>query len=150
MRLMGGRSHDLPGPLAAALPRYPRASGHGPSGRWQGVGRSTTRERGAALAIALGLALVSATAVYTMLLLATAQAGQARFYRQRLQVGYASAEAALVWAQERLRVDPTYCGDPDPPVINGVQVDVRVFDAGSTTACTPGVGQKTIMAHIES
>jgi Tfp pilus assembly protein PilX len=108
-----------------------------------------SREEGAALAVALGLALVSAIAVYTVMLLATAQAGQSRFYRQRLQIGYASAEAALVWAQERLRVEPTYCGDPDPPAINGVTVDVRVFDAGSTTVCTPGTGQKTITAHIE-
>ena len=107
------------------------------------------QERGAVLVMTLGLALVSVLAVYTMLFLATAQAGQTRFYRQRLQVGYASAEAALVWAQARLQADPSYCGTPDPPPINGVTVDVQVFNVGSTTVCTPGVGQKRLVAHIQ-
>ncbi|MBI4323625.1 MAG: hypothetical protein HY596_05060, partial [Candidatus Omnitrophica bacterium] len=48
----------------------------------------------------------------------------------RLKAQYA-AEAGLVWAMQRLWQDQAYCGAPDPPVINGLNVDVTVTSCGA-------------------
>ena len=88
-------------------------------------------KRGAVLAVVVGVAIVAAIAAYAILLMVLAQGRHARFYRERLRARYA-AEAGIVWAQQRLWRDPTYCGSPGPPAIEGLAVTVTISD------CTAG------------
>ena len=48
----------------------------------------------------------------------------------RLKAQYA-AEAGLVWAMQRLWRDQAYCGNPDPPAMNGYSVDMTVSNCGA-------------------
>jgi Tfp pilus assembly protein PilX len=89
-----------------------------------------TQERGAALTITIMIALITAIALYAILMMASSQARQAAFTASRLRARYA-AEIGLVWAQQRLRDNPAYCGDPDPPVVGGVAIDVVMTDCGT-------------------
>ena len=86
------------------------------------------RERGAALTMAVLAALMSAIAVYTVMVLALSQARQARFFKERLLARNA-ADAGVVWAQQRLFSSPNpdtvefLSGNVDF-TLNGVDVDV--------------------------
>ena len=93
-------------------------------------------QRGAALGLVMVMAIVIATAIYGLLMMATSHARQAAFSSAALRARYAS-DAGMVWAYERLREDPTYCagvgdaGDLDPPPIGGLAVDVVITDCGT-------------------
>ena len=83
-------------------------------------------------------ALMSAIAIYTVMSLALSQARQAQFYQERLVARNAS-EAGIVWAQQRLWEDPTYCGAPDPPAAlfnPPTTVNVSVTNCGAGNAHT--------------
>ena len=86
-------------------------------------------------------ALVGAIAIYSTLIMVTAQTRHARFYQQRASAILA-AEAGLAWAMARLRDDPAYCGTPDPAPINGMSVDVSISN------CTVDA-PKQIQAHVQ-
>lgn len=111
--------------------------------------RPARTEQGAALVVAVLTALLSAIAVYTVMVLALSQARQAQFFRERL-VARNAAEAGVVWAQQWLWVHPDDCGVPDPPPASfdpvPVSVGVDVTDAGGP-GCTPG-SPKTIKATV--
>ena len=100
---------------------------------------SHSTERGAILPIVLGTALLCAIAAYAVLIIVAAQGRHAQFYRGRLRARYA-AEAGMVWAKERLWLNPTYCGNPAPPPIEGMVVSITISD------CTAG-SNKTIAAR---
>ena len=88
------------------------------------------RERGIVLAVAILTAITCSIAAYLVLFLAISQARQARFYHQRVRARYAT-EAAIVWAQQRLRADPAYCNTAIPPLFEGYQVTVTVTNCGA-------------------
>jgi len=88
------------------------------------------QERGNTLGVSILTAIICSIAAYLILFLATGQARHARFYRQRVRARYA-AEAAIVWAQQRLRADPTYCNTSNPPPLEGYQVQVTVTNCGA-------------------
>ena len=96
------------------------------------------RERGAALAITIMIALLMSISIYAILVMASSQARQAAFNLASIRARYA-AEVGLVWAQQRLRADSTYCagdgatGDPDPPAIGGMAIDVVMTGCGTPT-----------------
>jgi hypothetical protein len=77
----------------------------------------------------LVIGALASISAYAVLMLARSQALQARFYRERVRGRY-TAEAGIVWAQQRLWNDPTYCGSPDPPVMDGLAIDVSVTNCG--------------------
>ncbi len=89
-------------------------------------------ERGAALAMMIMMALVAAISIYAILFMASGQARQAAFTASSIRARYA-AEVGLVWAQQRLQKNPAYCGNPGPPLISGMLVNVVV-----TGACSGG------------
>lgn len=88
------------------------------------------RERGAALAITIVTALLMAISIYAILVMASSQARQAAFNLSSIRARYA-AEVGLVWAQQRLRANSNYCGDPDPPLtaVAGMSINVIVTGA---------------------
>ena len=93
--------------------------------------REPINERGAiVLGMTILTAILAAIASFAVLQLAIAYSLQGRFFVNRTPYRYA-AEAGLVWAQEQLWNNPAYCGAPDPPVINGVTVDVTVTNCGA-------------------
>ncbi|MBI4342305.1 MAG: hypothetical protein HY599_02935 [Candidatus Omnitrophica bacterium] len=75
-------------------------------------------------------AFLCAVASYAVLQLAIAYARQGQFFVNRTPYRYAT-EAGVVWAQEQLWNNANYCGNPDPPVINGVAIDVTVTNCGA-------------------
>lgn len=84
-------------------------------------------ERGFALVMATLIALLTAISVYTILTMVLAQARQGASVMGQQQAQYA-AEAALVWAQQRLFIDPTWSsadGNTDV-TIGGVPIDVVI------------------------
>ncbi len=89
---------------------------------------TVTGKRGLALAMVIMAALLTTIAAYAILLVATSQAKQGRFNADRTRTRYA-AEAALVWAQQRLLADRTWSsaqgGSPDV-TIDGVPVDIII------------------------
>lgn len=87
-------------------------------------------EHGAVLGIVLLSSLVFSIASLAMLSMATSHTQASRHEADKLRARYA-AEAGLVWAMERLWVNPAYCGVPDPPPINGLAVDVSVTNCGT-------------------
>ena len=90
-----------------------------------------TSERGAiVLGMTILTALLCAIACLAVLQLAIGYARQGRFFVNRTPYRFAT-EGGIVWAQEQLWVNPNYCGNPDPPVINGVTVDVSVTNCGA-------------------
>lgn len=89
-------------------------------------------ERGAVLAVTIMIALITAIAVYAMLVMASGQARQAAFNAASIRARYA-AEVGLVWGQQQLRQNAAYCGVPDPPMIDGLTVDVTVTGCGTST-----------------
>ena len=73
------------------------------------------QEKGSALAITIGMALICSIAAYTILFIARAQVGPAQVFRERLRARYA-AEAGVVWAQTQLWQNPSQsfpAGDVD-------------------------------------
>lgn len=75
--------------------------------------------RGAALAIVMITALVSAITIYTAFMVAMNQARQAKFFRGRTPARYL-AEAGLMVAQAHLWTAPdTYCGGTQQIDTNG-------------------------------
>ena len=98
--------------------------------------REPINERGAiVLGMTILTAILAAIASFAVLQLAIAYSLQGRFFVNRTPYRYA-AEAGLVWAQEQLWNNPAYCGAPDPPVINGVTVDVTVTNCGAGNSHT--------------
>ena len=85
------------------------------------------RERGAALAITIMIALIMSISIYAILVMASSQARQAAFNLSSIRARYA-AEVGLVWAQQQLRANSNYCGDPDPPptAVAGMSINVIV------------------------
>ncbi len=79
----------------------------------------------------LGIMMVTAVgmsaAAYAILFVAVSQAKQATALKDRTQSRYA-AEAGIVWAMQRLMLDPTLRftlgAGPDPPNLNGYSLDV--------------------------
>ena len=89
------------------------------------------KERGTVLAVAILTAIVCSVTAYLVLFLAISQARQARFYHQRVRARYAT-EAAIVWAQDQLRINPAYCPNwANAPVMEGFQVQVTVTNCGA-------------------
>ena len=84
-------------------------------------------EHGIVLGIVIMTAVIFSIAAYAMLMTAMNQRQRAKeFDVDRLRARYA-AEAGLVWAQERLWADPTFCvGSPPFNPINGLTVTVTV------------------------
>jgi hypothetical protein len=112
--------------------------------RWFGVFVSDgveellmNRERGAALAITIMIAVIMSISIYAILVMASSQARQAAFNQSSIRARYA-AEVGLVWAQQRLRADSTYCGDPPPPPIGGMVINVIVNEG----VCPPPASPK--------
>ena len=66
-------------------------------------------------------ALIASVAAFGILMLAMSGSRTSETQIDRLRAQYA-AEAGLVWAKERLWADPTYCGTPPPPALNGMTV----------------------------
>ena len=92
------------------------------------------KPRGTILTVAVLTAFVCSIAAYLVLFLAVCQARQARFYKNRMRARYA-AEAAVVWAQQRLFADPAYCiANGDGPVLEGYQTKVTVTNCGAGNA----------------
>ncbi len=90
-----------------------------------------TNERGAILAIVIMAAVVFAIAAFALLTITLSSRKQARdVHQQRVRAHYA-AEAGLVWAMQRLWVNPAYCGSPGPPQIDGMTVTVTVSNCGA-------------------
>ena len=87
--------------------------------------------RGAALYIATIVAVACALGAYVILTMAMSQARHARFYRERVRARYAT-EGAIVWAQQRLWRDPSYCGGGGVPAvtINGIPVTIAITNCG--------------------
>ena len=94
-----------------------------------------TQERGVVLAAVVITALICAVAAYTVLLMATSRARQAKFYRERDAARYA-AEAGMIWAREqKLWTDPRWSSGPGTDVtINGFDVDI-VLPACASSPC---------------
>ena len=92
------------------------------------------QERGTVLAVAILTAIVCSIAAYLVLFLAISQARHARFYHQRVRARYAT-EAAIVWAQQRLWVDPPLCSQNwiNAPAMEGYQVQVKVTNCAGNT-----------------
>ncbi len=93
--------------------------------------------QGAALVAVIVTALIASVAAFGALLLAMSHAQSGGLQVKRLRAQYA-AEAGLVWAQQQLWADPAYCGTPDPPAINGLNVDVIV----SPSPCVAGTAHR--------
>ncbi len=94
-------------------------------------------ERGAALAMMIMMALVASISIYAILFMASSQARQAAFTASSVRARYA-AEVGLVWAQQQLRADSTYCGNPPPPPIQGMAINVIVNEG----VCPPPASPK--------
>ncbi|MBI3322043.1 MAG: hypothetical protein HYZ91_07245 [Candidatus Omnitrophica bacterium] len=88
--------------------------------------------RGSALMVVMVTALFSAVAVYIVLFMTFSESAQSKFYRLRLPA-QSAAEAGIIWAQQRLWVNPSYCGFPDPPPMNGFTVNVTMTNCGTPT-----------------
>ena len=83
-------------------------------------------ERGIVLGMAIIAAIIFSIAAFAMLMMAMNQRRRIKeFDVDRLRARYA-AEAGLVWAQERLWVDPNFCGGPLPTKVNDLDVTVTV------------------------
>lgn len=88
------------------------------------------KERGAALGMAVMIAITTAIGAYAMLVASLNQARQSTGNAARMRARYA-AEAGLVWAQQQLFANASYCGDPDPPSVGGFSVNVIVSNCGA-------------------
>ncbi len=102
-------------------------------------------ERGAALGLVIASALVCSIASYYILRLAVSQSMGANFFQGRAESRYL-AEAALVWATQKLAVDPTYCG-------SDVRLDTNgdgVADANDAPTITVKVSNCTGNSHVLS
>ena len=99
----------------------------------QGTPLMRRNARGAVLGLVIITAVVAAIASLTVLQIAIHQARHAKFHHDRTRTRYA-AEVGVVWAQQRLLNNPGYCGAPDPPVIDGMTVDVTVTNCGAGNA----------------
>ena len=79
-------------------------------------------------------ALVCSVIAYLVVFLAVSQARQARFYHRRVRARYAT-EAALVWAQQKLRADPAFCmTNGDGPAVGDYQTKVTVTNCGANNS----------------
>lgn len=78
--------------------------------------------KGAALGVALMLAVIGGIIAYGALYVAISQAQHARFYQERSKARYV-AEAAQVIARERLWALGNYKGSLEPIDINGNGID---------------------------
>ena len=87
-------------------------------------------EHGIALGVVLMMALIFGAVAAGALMLSASRSQTSGLQAHRLKAQYA-AEAGLVFAMQRLWKDPAYCGNPDPPVLNGLNVDVTVSNCGS-------------------
>ncbi|MBI4322761.1 MAG: hypothetical protein HY596_00620 [Candidatus Omnitrophica bacterium] len=88
-----------------------------------------TNERGVALGMVIVMALIFAVAAFGVMTLSVSRSQTSGLQAHRLKAQYA-AEAGLVWAMQRLWQDQAYCGEQDPPPINGLTVDVTVTNCG--------------------
>ena len=88
-----------------------------------GMWRPTRGRRGAALTIAIVFGVIASVASYTLLTIATSQARQGRFFRNRAGAR-AVSDAAIIWAQQNLYDNPTWAGGP--LTLNGYTAVVTV------------------------
>ena len=86
-------------------------------------------ERGVALGMVIVMALIFAVAAFGVMTLSVSRSQTSALQAHRLKAQYA-AEAGLVWGMQRLWRDQTYCGETDPPTLNGLNVDVTVTNCG--------------------
>ena len=103
--------------------------------------------KGAALVAVIVTALVTSVVSFGVLLLAMSHAQTSDVQIDRLRAQYA-AEAGLVLAQQKLWVNPDYCGESwslDTDGVGGVAptpVSIQV------TPCVPGTSQHRIQARV--
>ena len=92
-------------------------------------------QQGTVLPLTVAIALLASISAYTILMMARAQALQARFYRERTLARYA-AEAGIVWAMQRLWNDPAWSSGAgtDFTTPEGVAVDI-VMPSCALTPC---------------
>ena len=102
--------------------------------------RVSKNERGVALGMVIVLALIFAVAAFGVMTMSVSRSQTYGRQTHRLKAQYA-AEAGLVWATQRLWSNQAYCGVPDPPPVNGMNIDVTVTNcgAGRTHALTAKV-----------
>jgi len=90
---------------------------------------------GAALGMAIVVALITGIAAYTVLIVAMSQAKQSGFQGARTRARYA-VEAALVWANQQLSKDSTLTFSANPDItINDIPVDVTIATGCGTLPC---------------
>lgn len=98
------------------------------------------KRRGAVLVVVVATALLSAVAVYTIMLITLSQARQATFFQDRA-VSVNKAEGALVWAQQQLWTNPALCGPQTTPTL--------IFDPPVTVNITNCAGPvRTLTATV--
>lgn len=102
-------------------------------------------QRGAALAVTIGVALICSIAAYTILMVAFAQIGPGKLFRERVRSRFA-AEAALVWAADGLRQDPNWTPPGDFEITDYRGRRIRVVVTLTPDARWPW--QKKIEAHV--
>lgn len=108
-------------------------------------------ERGVALGIVILSAIVFSVAAFAVLTMSLSRAQTAELTEDRLRARYA-AEAALVWAMQRLWVDQTWSSglgidlpfdiDGDGSIAAGEGVDVSI------PACGPPCPNRTLEAKV--
>lgn len=92
--------------------------------------------RGVILVVVVVFALLASVGVMAALIIATSQARRSQIYKDRTRALYA-AEAGIVWASQKLWVDPAFCWDDSAtfsngdPLINGIAVKVTVTNCGA-------------------
>ena len=86
-------------------------------------------ERGIALGIVTVMAFVLALASAALMTVGLSRGSTSAKERKRLQARYV-AEAGLVWAMQRLWVDPDFCVTNSVLDLNGVKTKVSLADCG--------------------
>ena len=95
----------------------------------------SANERGMALGAVIILSVVFAIAAFAAMTMSVSRAQTSGMQGRRLQAQYA-AEAGVVFTMQRLWRDPTYCGNPAPPAISGMTVNVTVTNCGAGNSHT--------------
>ena len=112
-------------------------------------------DRGMILAVTMMMALVASIVSYAVLQLAVSQGRQGRFFRSQTSARYL-AEAGMVLAQERLRVDiNAFCTNPTPVQIdtngNGVDPSDPTVDITVIPGCPrPAAGNVAINVRVRN